>query len=278
MSETRTGALVHGLPLEADRTSCCGLEPELLSEGDEVVEPSGDLALVSCAGLCRRCGQRPGRERYYKPGNPGEVSYSLAGVTPKVSVKQTVGCDTCWLEFVALREETGYPQPNGGSESPVRACCGQRHAEPECPDGLVPCALCFTRVTREDLHVLPDGSREDVCVPCAEREATAVEAVRADLVPVGYREFGDPWPPPGGRAWRGKLVVKRGWGRVTALVRGWLEWRARGQWLAWLVIWLAGLALVVVGGGIDGVVAAAGLVATGAGAGLFIRWLWEVLS
>jgi hypothetical protein len=33
------------------------------------------------------------------------------------------------------------------------------------------CCLCFRPLTPEECHVLPDGTREDVCVPCAEAEA-----------------------------------------------------------------------------------------------------------
>lgn len=53
---------------------------------------------------------------------------------------------------------------------PVRACCGQRHRTVECPDALVMCCLCFHRVRKDQLHVLDDGSLEDVCIPCTERE------------------------------------------------------------------------------------------------------------
>jgi hypothetical protein len=55
-------------------------------------------------------------------------------------------------------------------EPPVRVCCGHRHAGTVCPDGLVMCCLCFDRVPFDRLHVLGDGSRENVCVDCARRE------------------------------------------------------------------------------------------------------------
>lgn len=50
---------------------------------------------------------------------------------------------------------------------PVRLCCGHRHHGPECPDGLVMCAICFERFTEAELMVL-DGETWDVCKGCAE--------------------------------------------------------------------------------------------------------------
>jgi hypothetical protein len=209
--------------------------------------------------LCRRCGQRPGRERWYVPGEPGQVSFSLAGVTPKLSTRRTVGCDPCWQEFLELR---GVP---------ARPCCGLRHEGSECPDGLVMCQFCFERVPRDQLHGV-NGDLEDVCVTCGASECKVVDAelVPGGLVPVtylgspppGYRSYGDPWPPPNGH-----------WSTVAL---AWL--RHSRSWLPWVVVWLVGCALVVVGGGLDGVVAGVGLVAVGVGGSLFIRWLWEVLS
>lgn len=59
----------------------------------------------------------------------------------------------------------------------VRSCCLMRHrAGAECPDGLVMCCLCFTRVPKDALNTLPDGTREDVCSPCAAAEAAATDA------------------------------------------------------------------------------------------------------
>lgn len=219
MSDVRR--MVHLSPQGTDVTSCCGVT---VTELSRLIMDEGHLAIstpedVTCAGLCRRCGERPGRERYYQPGQPGEVS-----------VKQTVGCDECWARFVDLRREAGYPEPNGSSETEV--------VEAE----LVPGAL--------------------------------VPVTYLGSPPPGYREYGDPWPPPSGRWWRVKLAVQRGWDWVTAL----LHWAVHEEWAVWTVVWLVGLALIVVGGGFDGVVAAVGLVATGVGGGLFIRWLWEVLS
>lgn len=54
---------------------------------------------------------------------------------------------------------------------PLKLCCGQRHLGVVCPDGKVMCCICFERVSTENLNVLPDGKREDVCRPCAEIEA-----------------------------------------------------------------------------------------------------------
>lgn len=33
------------------------------------------------------------------------------------------------------------------------------------------CCLCFKTLTYETCHLLPDGTREDVCDECAEKEA-----------------------------------------------------------------------------------------------------------
>lgn len=41
------------------------------------------------------------------------------------------------------------------------------------PAGHTMCCLCFDVFTLAQLHVLPDGTREDVCEPCAAREADA---------------------------------------------------------------------------------------------------------
>lgn len=62
------------------------------------------------------------------------------------------------------------------TDLPVRACCGQRHAGPVCPDGLVMCCICFTRVTKARLAIADDGHLEDVCIDCADREARAFRA------------------------------------------------------------------------------------------------------
>ena len=32
------------------------------------------------------------------------------------------------------------------------------------------CCLCFRDLTPEECHVLPNGKKEDVCIPCAARE------------------------------------------------------------------------------------------------------------
>lgn len=167
--------------------------------------------------LCRRCGLRPGRERWYVPGEPGTIGFSLAGATTKVSAKRTVGCDECWQEFLELRDV------------PVRSCCGQRHEGAECPDGLVMCCGCFERVPRSRLHALPDGTIEDVCARCAEHEVVALR-VR-------------PSAPP--------------------------------EWVVWLAVWLLGAILVVLGGGWQGILAGVGLMVSGAGMGLLVRWLIE---
>ncbi len=59
---------------------------------------------------------------------------------------------------------------NDQARGPVRPCCGQRHTGVQCPDGLIMCCLCFDRVSVDQLSLV-DGMPENVCRPCAEREA-----------------------------------------------------------------------------------------------------------
>ena len=52
---------------------------------------------------------------------------------------------------------------------PVRICCGQRHWDAVCPDGLVMCCICFSRFQIDQLAVDPsDGKHWDVCIGCEE--------------------------------------------------------------------------------------------------------------
>jgi len=53
---------------------------------------------------------------------------------------------------------------------PVRLCCGKRHLGTICPDGKVMCCICFETFPLEDLNVLPNGKKEDVCKKCANEE------------------------------------------------------------------------------------------------------------
>lgn len=50
---------------------------------------------------------------------------------------------------------------------PVCIFHGKRWSEHQC----LYCALCYRDLTPEECHVLPDGSREDVCNDCAAYEA-----------------------------------------------------------------------------------------------------------
>jgi hypothetical protein len=49
---------------------------------------------------------------------------------------------------------------------PTRVCCGQPHWTVECPDGRVMCALCFDRVTKDELMKDMDGDLWDMCQRC----------------------------------------------------------------------------------------------------------------
>lgn len=55
--------------------------------------------------------------------------------------------------------------------TPVRLCCGQPHYGALCPDGLVMCCICFSRVPVEELAVdEKDGLRWDICASCGKEE------------------------------------------------------------------------------------------------------------
>lgn len=56
---------------------------------------------------------------------------------------------------------------DGDAVAPVRACCGQRHFGPQCPDGLVMCCLCFDRYPVAALAT-DDGFAINVCMACHE--------------------------------------------------------------------------------------------------------------
>lgn len=60
---------------------------------------------------------------------------------------------------------------------PVCALHGLRYSEHRC----LYCCLCFRDLTPDGCTVLPDGSKEDVCAPCAEKE----RAMMASAAPEG---------------------------------------------------------------------------------------------
>ena len=74
-------------------------------------------------------------------------------------------CDECAEEH-ARRSRTS--QTTGSA--PVRFCCGERHWGAVCPDGKVMCCICFRRVSQNDLNILANDKKEDVCKACAEME------------------------------------------------------------------------------------------------------------
>lgn len=47
-------------------------------------------------------------------------------------------------------------------------------------DGRVMCQLCFGYFTLEELHLLPDGKREDVCAECAAEEQHVIPDTNDD--------------------------------------------------------------------------------------------------
>jgi len=57
---------------------------------------------------------------------------------------------------------------------PVRLCCGHRHYGAQCPDGLVMCCVCFTKVTLSEL-AKENGQLIDVCKECRNREIEIME-------------------------------------------------------------------------------------------------------
>lgn len=56
--------------------------------------------------LCHACHARPGSRRFYVPTQ----EFSIAGVQPKVSARETWGCDECWEKF-PTREQRGGVGP-----------------------------------------------------------------------------------------------------------------------------------------------------------------------
>jgi hypothetical protein len=66
--------------------------------------------------------------------------------------------------------------------NPVRLCCGQRHATVQCPDGLVMCCICFSRVPVTGLHADEHGYIWDVCREC-KREENEHAQLMANLKP-----------------------------------------------------------------------------------------------
>lgn len=86
-----------------------------------------------------------------------------------------------WVEYARSEGESDMRQvrnwinsgewPSGSA--PVRLCCGQRHWGAVCPDGKVMCCICFERVSQDNLNVLANGKKEDVCKSCAQKEQNA---------------------------------------------------------------------------------------------------------
>lgn len=52
---------------------------------------------------------------------------------------------------------------------PTRLCCGQKHWNIECPDGLVMCCICFKRFETYKLNQISNCQYEDVCKECAKQ-------------------------------------------------------------------------------------------------------------
>jgi hypothetical protein len=64
---------------------------------------------------------------------------------------------------------------------PVCAMHGKRWSEHEGGRCLY-CCQCFKSLTPEECSVLPDGSRVDVCVPCALREAEMIALIPPNII------------------------------------------------------------------------------------------------
>lgn len=47
------------------------------------------------------------------------------------------------------------------------------------PYGCLYCCLCFCDLTPETCHVLPDGTKEDVCNECAKQEKEQLDEYKA---------------------------------------------------------------------------------------------------
>ena len=71
--------------------------------------------------------------------------------------------------------------PQLNDSTPVRLCCGQKHWGIVCPDGKVMCCLCLKRVSQDELHILPNGEKEDVCETCYEKEMSILKRNKMKL-------------------------------------------------------------------------------------------------
>lgn len=87
-----------------DRPEVCDLWRSLGIPVLQVTDPELVPLVLREDRLCHRCGVREGSERFYLP-DPSRPYAALAGQQLKFSMKRTVGCDECWAEFTALREE-----------------------------------------------------------------------------------------------------------------------------------------------------------------------------
>lgn len=61
-------------------------------------------------------------------------------------------------------------------QEPIDPVClvhGKRKSEHDC----LCCCLCFKPLTRDECSYLPNGQRQDTCVPCAEAELETMAAL-----------------------------------------------------------------------------------------------------
>jgi hypothetical protein len=103
-------------------------------------------------------------------------------------------CPVCGARQPPCRPDCGFHPSDEGltlpgqstdqdgplTEPPVRLCCGQRHWTVKCPDGLVMCCICFSRVPVTELHADEHGYIWDTCRDC-KRDENAYEQIQANL-------------------------------------------------------------------------------------------------
>lgn len=66
---------------------------------------------------------------------------------------------------------------------PVCLVHGKRLSEHRC----LYCCLCFRSLEPDECAYRPDGTREDVCLPCAEKEAATIAALARAALAAGLR-------------------------------------------------------------------------------------------
>lgn len=86
-----------------------------------------------------------------------------------------------WSAEAAVAQGIATPLPPPGD--PVCAIHGKRRSEHRC----LYCCLCFRSLEPGECAYRPNGDREDVCVPCAEREQATTQALARAALAAGLK-------------------------------------------------------------------------------------------